>query len=170
MYRGKCGARSDAVCEACTSKPANASYLTSGQPWDADNCTWQCDVGFWRSGESCVSCTTAACGAGWYRGECEAEADAACLPCNSGQLPKYSHFIASANASACKWSCNVLYHGSCMLLISHVQFLNVVGQVGGSNGSKPLAAFSEGFGWANMDFPAVFPWRSSSDDTTDLWI
>lgn len=52
--------------------------------------------------------------------------------------------------------------GSCMLLISHVQFLNVVGQVGGSNGSKPLAAFSEGFGWANMDFPAVFPWRSSS--------
>ena len=56
--------------------------------------------------------------------------------------------------------------GSCMLLISHVQFLNVVGQVGGSNGSKPLAAFSEGFGWANMDFPAVFPWRSSSNGST----
>ena len=121
MYRGACRASSDAVCEACTSKPANASYLTSGQPWHADNCTWQCDVGFWRSGESCVSCTTAACGAGWYRGECEAEADAACLPCNSSQLPKYSHFIGSADAYACRWSCNVLYHledGECVSSIS----------------------------------------------------
>ena len=64
---------------------------------------------------------TAACAAGQYRGECEAEADAACLPCNSGQLPKYSRFIASANASACKWSCNVLYHledGECVSSIS----------------------------------------------------
>ena len=121
MYRGACGGSSDAACEGCTSKPANASYLTSGQPWDADNCTWQCDAGFWRSGESCVSCTTAACGAGQYRGECEAEADAACLQCNSGQLPKYSRFIASANASACKWSCDALYHlehGECVSSIS----------------------------------------------------
>ena len=80
MYRGACGASSDAVCEACTSKPANASYLTSGQPWHADNCTWQCDVGFWRSGESCVSCNTSSCGAGQYRGACEAEADAPAAP------------------------------------------------------------------------------------------
>ena len=34
--------------------------------------------------------------------------------------------------------------GSAILLIGHVQFLNIVGQVGGSNGSKPLAAFSAG--------------------------
>jgi hypothetical protein len=33
---------------------------------------------------------------------------------------------------------------SCIVLIGHVQFLNVVGQVGGSNGSKALAAFSSG--------------------------
>ena len=118
MYRGACRASSGAVCEACTSKPANASYLTSGQPWDADNCTWQCDAGFWRAGESCVSCMTSSCAAGEYRGECEAEADAPCLPCNSSQLPKYSHFIVSEGPYACAWSCdagyNVTADGQCM--------------------------------------------------------
>ena len=69
MYRGACGTSSDAECEACTGKPPNASYVTSGQPWDADNCTWQCHEGYWRSGETCVSCTTSSCGAGQYRGQ-----------------------------------------------------------------------------------------------------
>ena len=57
---------------------------------------------------------------------------------------------------------------SCMPLIGHVQFLNVVGQVGGSNGSKALGAFSSGFGWANGNFPAFFPWRRSNTSSEAL--
>jgi hypothetical protein len=52
-----------------------------------------------------------------------------------------------------------------LLLSGQVQFLNVVGKVGGSNGSASLSTFSGGFGWANLDLPgyeSVFPWRTKS--------
>ena len=38
-----------------------------------------------------------------------------------------------------------------MALVGHVQMLNMVGRVGGENGSDSMAAFSDGFGWANLD-------------------
>lgn len=41
--------------------------------------------------------------------------------------------------------------GGAMALIGHVQMLNMVGRVGGENGSDSMAAFSDGFGWANLD-------------------
>ena len=129
QYRGACGTSSDAVCEACTTKPLNASYLTSGQPLDADNCTWTCDEGFWRSGEACVSCTTSSCAVGEYRGACAAEGDAPCVVCDPSQLPKYSHFIGSLDVHACAWSCNAGYNetaaGTC---VSSVAPDIVVGQ------------------------------------------
>ena len=54
-----------------------------------------------------------------------------------------------------------------MALIGQVQFLNVIGRVGGSNGSASMASFSGGFGWANLELPpsvsaGVFPWRSDN--------
>ena len=55
---------------------------------------------------------TSSCAAGEYRGECEAEADAPCLPCNSSQLPKHSRFIGSEEPHACAWSCDAGYNGT----------------------------------------------------------
>ena len=40
---------------------------------------------------------------------------------------------------------------SCLPLISQVQFLNVMGRVGGSNGSASMFAFTSGLGWANYE-------------------
>jgi len=51
-----------------------------------------------------------------------------------------------------------------------VQFLNLVGRIGGSNGSDTMAAFSSGFGWANLELPASLAvWRPqpiSTDNET----
>ena len=41
--------------------------------------------------------------------------------------------------------------GGCLPLITQVQFLNVLGRVGGTNGSEGMASFTEGFGWANYE-------------------
>ena len=59
FYRGPCGTSSDAACQACTTKPLNASYTTPGSPWNVDNCSWTCNAGYWRSGSlaSCVECS-----------------------------------------------------------------------------------------------------------------
>ena len=110
FFRGVCRSYSDAACKACTTKPKNARYLTSGQPWDADNCTWMCEKGFWRSGDSCVSCTAALCPAGHYRGSCDADHDAPCHACNISLIPKHSHFTGSEEPYACAWSCNAGYN------------------------------------------------------------
>ena len=91
----------------CT-KPLHSAYISSELSWAADNCSWTCDDGYWRSGASCTSCTTSGCLAGEYRGACGTESDAACVVCDESKLPKYSHFISSADA--CAWACNVGYN------------------------------------------------------------
>ena len=55
FYRGPCGASSDAACQACTTKPLNASYTTPGSPWNVDNCSWTCNAGYWRFTKSTLS-------------------------------------------------------------------------------------------------------------------
>jgi hypothetical protein len=93
----------------CT-KPLHSAYISSELSWAADNCSWTCDDGYWRSGASCTSCTTSGCPAGEYRGACGTESDAACVVCDESKLPKYSHFISSADVHACAWACNVGYN------------------------------------------------------------
>ena len=48
-------------CAACTNKPANSHYTGYGSDWyyvdgEQNDCPWQCDSGFYRSGNSCVAC------------------------------------------------------------------------------------------------------------------
>ena len=45
--------------------------------------------------------------------------------------------------------------GGCAALITQVQFLNVMGRIGGSNGSVGMSSFTEGLGWANFEFGLV---------------
>jgi len=52
--------------------------------------------------------------------------------------------------------------GAVMPLIGQVQFLNLAGRIGGTNGSDSMAAFSSGFGWANLELPASMAvWRQN---------
>jgi hypothetical protein len=41
--------------------------------------------------------------------------------------------------------------GTTMALIQNVQFLNLLGRVGGSEGSESVADITNGLGWANYD-------------------
>ena len=132
MYRGACGASSDAVCEACTTKPLNAAYLTAGSPANVDNCSWTCNAGYWRFNSSCVVCNTSACGVGFYRGSCGASFDAPCQTCTDKTCeigfyrrecglttdaqcvtctnkPLNASYISSgipADANNCSWTCD----------------------------------------------------------------
>ena len=51
-------------------------------------------------------------------------------------------------------------HGT-FSLMTHVQFLNLVGRIGGPSSSQTLRVFANGFSWANMNF------RTNNLDLTD---
>jgi hypothetical protein len=54
-----------------------------------------------------------------------------------------------------------------MTLITQVQYLNMLGRVGGSEGSETVAGITDGLGWANYDiglFSSVKP--NSTNSTT----
>jgi len=54
--------------------------------------------------------------------------------------------------------------GGVVALIDQVQFMTIVGTVGGSSASPGNAAFSKGFGWANFDLVSI-PGGSDSYST-----
>ena len=110
FYRGACGTSSDAICEACTGKPRNALFTTTGQPSDTNNCSWACNAGYWKSGQSCVSCSTSSCPAGEYRGACAMDSDAPCLACNASQLSQRAVFVGTLEAEVCHWECSPGYN------------------------------------------------------------
>ncbi len=110
LYRGTCGSEKDSKCELCTNKPVNAFFTSSGQPWNADNCTWNCASGFWKSGVSCIPCSTGNCPTGKYRGPCNAIDDATCFTCNNS-LPEGAQYSSFGNSSGyCPFECSVGYH------------------------------------------------------------
>lgn len=49
--------------------------------------------------------------------------------------------------------------GGATVLISQVQFLNTYGKIGGSNGSKGLRTFTDGFGWLHVFVNVYMPAR-----------
>jgi hypothetical protein len=46
FYRGQCGSSRDAECETCTVQPLNSFFVSSGHPWNVDNCAYECLPGF----------------------------------------------------------------------------------------------------------------------------
>lgn len=50
-------------CAACTNGPANSTYTSYSTPSQMyaveSNCPWQCNTGFYKSGDSCVACPSA---------------------------------------------------------------------------------------------------------------
>ena len=45
--------------------------------------------------------------------------------------------------------------GPVITMVDQVQVMSVLGRVGGDQGSQSNAAFSDGFGWANLDVPTT---------------
>ena len=110
QFRAACPGDSsqDSVCISCTnSKPSNSHYTTAGNPYNENNCQWACDTNYYRSGDSCLPCTTSTCPVGKYLATaCSSNADRICSPC-SNKLPSNATFTTSGNSSGlCSWTCN----------------------------------------------------------------
>eukprot|EP00960_Hanusia_phi_P060531 764531-Hanusia_phi.AAC.4 len=114
-YRSQCSHYlGDSHCVRCTNSPVHSHYVGSGFPFDADNCSWQCDVGYWRNGSSCVACADFLCSSGYYRTACTERVDSICTPCANEGIPPHSEFtntleysigVQSSNKSKCFWKC-----------------------------------------------------------------
>jgi len=62
QYRGKCKRDQDAVCLRCmTPKPAHSHFIAGGSPFNADNCSWTCDVGYVARPAALSNVTTFVC-------------------------------------------------------------------------------------------------------------
>ena len=93
----------------CGSQISNYSlsfYIGSGDT-GLDDCPWQCVATYYRSGDTCKSCTTTSCAVGLYRTNCTLTSDGNCVSCS--KLPENAHFTSSGlpmNVDNCKWECN----------------------------------------------------------------
>ena len=93
-YRSSCTPEKEGICVSCTNNPANSSLLSSGIPFDQNNCQWSCLAGFYASQGSCVPCSRGmdgqicpGCGQFW---------DGFCIPA-AGNL--------SAKLPSGQWTC-----------------------------------------------------------------
>ena len=106
-YRGPCNQTLGAQCISCSNKPNSSYYISSGLPFNKNNCSWECDFGFFRSGSFCYPCTTTVCNIGQYRGPCQQRSDGICLNCSN--KPFSAYYVSPGipyNQSNCLWLCN----------------------------------------------------------------
>ena len=84
-FRSQCTDITDGQCMACT-PVANASFTTSGSPYNVDNCKWLCNQGYYLlnvTGTTCSPCTPRVCGVGYYLSKCTPNADSKCVRCTN---------------------------------------------------------------------------------------
>ena len=114
QYRGRCTQTGDGPCLACTSKPASSNFVGPGSPYNTDSCPWGCVAGYYTTGAACASCTTSACGVGFFRTACGVAADSKCTPCTN-PIPANAAYSAASSpydSNNCAWACNPGYFRS----------------------------------------------------------
>jgi hypothetical protein len=85
-YRSACSGTQDGHCISCSNKPNFSSFVGSGNPFDADNCEFQCNQGYFLTNGSCQLCSTELCTVGEYRSPCNSRQDGQCVSCTNGPL------------------------------------------------------------------------------------
>ena len=55
-FRGACAAATDAPCWPCSAPPEHAVHTGAGQPFDADDCAWECESDFFKTNSTCAAC------------------------------------------------------------------------------------------------------------------
>lgn len=106
-------------CKACTTKPSNATYTSYSTPSVMyaveDNCPWDCDANYYKSGNSCVACSTVS-----YT---ETGSETCTMTNGAGTRTKTrtcyraNSSAGSTSASACTGtsSCGSYSYGTCMV-------------------------------------------------------
>jgi hypothetical protein len=82
QYRSPCTSLSDGICRPCTSV-SNSRFITSGNPFDADNCEWICNTNFYSENEACLPCDNRTCPIGQYMSKCSPVKNSQCTPCTT---------------------------------------------------------------------------------------
>jgi hypothetical protein len=85
-YRSSCSDVQDGHCISCSNKPMYSSYVGAGTPFNANNCAFQCNQGFFVTNGSCQPCSTQLCESGRYRSQCNSQEDGQCVLCTNGPL------------------------------------------------------------------------------------
>ena len=101
-------------CQLCTNKyeltpcvPSNFSvsfYISSGML--QSNCSWSCNLSYFRTGDKCVKCSDSSCSIGNYRSACVPDADGICVSCSN--LPDNAIFTTAGipyDEDNCSWAC-----------------------------------------------------------------
>jgi hypothetical protein len=56
QYREDCNSSADGVCLLCSNGPLNSRYTWPGDPYNANNCKWECNPGYEKIGDFCFLC------------------------------------------------------------------------------------------------------------------
>jgi hypothetical protein len=95
-------------CEPCTNKPqSNAQYTSNSDAINPNACAWTCLIGFYKTKDACMPCSTSDCPAGQYRTQCTVTADSKCIPCTNSKPANavYSSSGSPLNSNNCQWAC-----------------------------------------------------------------
>jgi hypothetical protein len=104
-YRTNCTFSADGVCVPCTKLPENAHFITSGVPFNSDNCQWSCDTAFYLANQTCLPCQRPfQCGIGEVLAPCTQDSNYVCTPCKN--KPAFARYLTSYG---CTFECDLGY-------------------------------------------------------------
>jgi hypothetical protein len=96
QYFKPCSADVNGKCSPCTNKPSD-SYYTASSGEIPDNCAWACNAGFYKDGDTAMSCTK--CKDGFYS---TSPGKTACSPCGyCTEKGMYKSGCGKASAGDC---------------------------------------------------------------------
>ena len=110
-YRASCTSNTDGMCVTCSNSPKNSFFTSPGVPYNHNNCSWSCQLGFYQQGANCEQCNTSLCTIGYYRSRCLPYSDSQCIACSS--KPENSYYSLPAintGPNNCTWTCNPGYY------------------------------------------------------------
>ncbi len=112
QHRSSCSSVQDSTCVSCSNGPSYSTYIGSGTPFNANNCAFQCNQGYFLTNGSCQQCSSSVCDVGMYRSSCSAQDDGKCVPCTNGPLSGDVRFV--------------IFVGESSIYVHDVEFLFVI--------------------------------------------
>ena len=121
-FRAACTPDADGPCTPCSNLPSHATFSTPGNPYNADNCHWSCDVQFYlqhtENISTCNACQQpSTCPTGEYIQACTDTQNYACVRC-----PNVSNAIYDGQG-ICNFYCRAGYYknsSSCQPCSTHI--------------------------------------------------
>ena len=126
MYRAACSQNSDGPCTPCSNLPSFATFTSAGNPYNVNNCLWQCNAQFYiqQTGKvsKCTPCQQpSSCPTGEFIQACTATQNYMCVQC------PYIANAAYSGQGNCNFDCLAGYYrnaSSCLPCTTHLSCSN----------------------------------------------